>query len=205
MSSTMNRRPVLVGAMIAAVLVLAGGAVVLPRLGHAAPAAVTTPAGTGDTGTAGAPPSSEPQSSELASATAADPTPSDAAPSEAAPSVTPESPPATTDIAAPAAPAASSAPSRPAPGQRVDPTSAEVQAAIDALHQRIPLFAPTDQQLRTFAEAVCASFDQGQTEAQVQSTVQEAVSHIQGASLSSTDADFAVRTVVQLRCPGSLP
>jgi len=107
-----------------------------------------------------------------------------------------------TDAAATASATTTPAPSSLPPGQRVNPTSAQVQAAIGALHQRIPLFAPTDQQLRTFAEAVCASFDQGQTAAQVQSSVQEAVSHIQGASLSSADADFAVRTVVDLRCPG---
>jgi hypothetical protein len=94
----------------------------------------------------------------------------------------------------------------PAPsGERVDPTSAQVQAAGAALHERIPLFAPTDQQLRAFADAVCTSFDKGQTQGQVQSTVQQAVSKIQGASLSAADADFAVRTVVQLRCPGYLP
>jgi hypothetical protein len=92
-----------------------------------------------------------------------------------------------------------------APGQRLEPTSAEVQAAATALHQRIPLFAPTVQQLRTFADAVCTSFDQGQSQAQVQATVQQAVSRIQGASLSAADADFAVHTVVTLRCPGYLP
>lgn len=79
-----------------------------------------------------------------------------------------------------------------------------MQSAIAALGQRIPLFSPTDAQLRTFADAVCTSFDQGQTMAQVQATVRQAVTHIQGASLSPADADFAVRTVVQLRCPGYL-
>jgi len=73
------------------------------------------------------------------------------------------------------------------------------------LHQRVPLFAPTEPQLRTFAEAVCASFDQGQSQAQVQSTVRQAVTHIAGASLSPADADYSVQTVVQLRCPGYLP
>ena len=97
------------------------------------------------------------------------------------------------------------APAKPAPGQRVAYTAAGVQAAITSLHQRIPLFSPTDPQLRTFADAVCTSFDQGQTMAQVQATVRQAVTHVQGASLSPADADFAVRTVAQLRCPGYLP
>ena len=78
-----------------------------------------------------------------------------------------------------------------------------MQAAIAALHQRIPLFQPTETQ-RTFADAVCTSFDQGRTQAQVESIVREAVSHIQGASRSAADAAFAVRTVVGLRCPGYL-
>jgi hypothetical protein len=80
-----------------------------------------------------------------------------------------------------------------------------VQAAIAQLHQRIPLFQPTESQLRTFADAVCSSFDQGQSSAQVQATVQQAVSNVQGASLSASDAEFAVRTVLELRCPGWLP
>lgn len=90
-------------------------------------------------------------------------------------------------------------------GERVAFTTAGVQAAITALHQRIPLFAPNDAQLRTFADAVCTSFDQGQTQAQVQATIRDAVSRIQGQSLTDADAEFMVRTVTQLRCPGYLP
>ena len=84
----------------------------------------------------------------------------------------------------------------------MEPTSAQVKAAIAALHQRIPLFQPTEAQLRTFADAVCTSLDQGQSRAQVEATVRDAVSRIQGASLSAADAVFSVTTVVQLRCPG---
>ena len=87
------------------------------------------------------------------------------------------------------------------PGQRVNPTSAEVQAAITPLHQRIPLFEPNEAQLRTFADAVCTSFDQGQSLAQVQATVQQAVTNVQGASLSAADAAFAVRTVLAAALP----
>ena len=108
-------------------------------------------------------------------------------------------------VAAAPAPTPAPAPAKPAPGQRVAYTTAGVQAAITSLHQRIPLFSPTDPQLRTFADAVCTSFDQGQTMTQVQGTVRQAVSHVQGASLSAADADFAVRVVAQLRCPGYLP
>jgi hypothetical protein len=92
-----------------------------------------------------------------------------------------------------------------APGQRINPTSAQMQAAMTTLHQRIPLFQPTEPQLRSFADAACTSFDQGQTAAQVSSTVRQAVTYVQGASLSVADADFTVQTVVGLRCPGYLP
>lgn len=90
-------------------------------------------------------------------------------------------------------------------GARVAYTTAGVQAAITAITTRIPLFKPNDAQLRAFADAVCTSFDQGQTDAQVQATIRDAVSRIQGQSLSAADAEFMVRTVTQLRCPGYLP
>jgi hypothetical protein len=114
--------------------------------------------------------------------------------------------PASTATSAPTqATATTVAAAKPAPGVRIAYTTASVQTAATALHQRIPLFAPTDAQLENFADAVCTSFDQGQTWSQVVATVQDAVSRIQGQSLSQPDADFAVRTVVQLRCPGYLP
>ena len=113
--------------------------------------------------------------------------------------------PAADAAAAPTPPPAPPAPPKLPPGQRVNPTSAQVQAAIAQLHQRIPLFQPNESQLRTFADAVCTSFDQGQSFGQVQATVQQAVSNVQGASLSAPDAEFAVRTVLELRCPGWLP
>lgn len=118
--------------------------------------------------------------------------PTTAAPAESGPSPTPA------PTAAPAAP-------KLAPGQRLNPTSAQVQAAMTTLHQRVPLFEPTESQLRTFADAVCTSLDQGQSLAQVQATVRDAVSRIQGASLSAADAAFAVGLMVELRCPGYLP
>ena len=79
-----------------------------------------------------------------------------------------------------------------------------MQTALSALSTRIPLFKPTEQQLRAFADAACAQFDQGQSKSQVESTVRQAVTYVQGASLSPADAEFAVRTVVALRCPGYL-
>ncbi len=209
MPLTMQRRQALLGATITTTLLLAVGFGVLPRVGGATPSTVHVAAGTGTgTGTGNTtigetpPASTDTQPPELASATASGPTPTHA-PTDAPPVTTPPATAASSDSSAPSAPGPAG-PARLPFGQRVNPSSADVQAAIGALHQRIPMFQPTEQQLRTFAEAVCASFDQGQTEAQVQSTVQDAVSRIEGATLSAADADFAVRTVVGLRCPGSL-
>lgn len=121
-------------------------------------------------------------------------------PTTAAPANTPAtSPPADATPATTAAPAP-----KYAPGQRINPSSADVQTAIATLSTRIPMFKPNESQLRTFADAACTSFDQGQTKAQVEATVRQAVTYVQGASLSAADAEFAVRTVVTLRCPGYL-
>ncbi len=203
MPLTLQRRQALLGATITTTLLLAVGFGVLPRVGGATPSTVDVATGTGNTTIGETPPAStDTQPPELASATASGPTPTHA-PTDAPPVTTPPATAASSDLSAPSAPGPAG-PARLPFGQRVNPSSADVQAAIGALHQRIPMFQPTEQQLRTFAEAVCASFDQGQTEAQVQSTVQDAVSRIDGATLSAADADFAVRTVVGLRCPGSL-
>ncbi|MFP5317736.1 MAG: hypothetical protein ACLGI2_05510 [Acidimicrobiia bacterium] len=121
-------------------------------------------------------------------------------PTTASPATAPAtSPPSDAALATTAAPAP-----KYAPGQRISPSSAEVQTAIATLSTRIPMFKPNESQLRTFADAACTSFDQGQTKDQVENTVRQAVTYVQGASLSPADAEFAVRTVVQLRCPGYL-
>ncbi len=57
----------------------------------------------------------------------------------------------------------------------------------------LPRSAPIDR----VADSTPNAFDAGLTA--------PAVSHIQGKSLSPSDAEFAVRTVLQLRCPGYLP
>jgi hypothetical protein len=210
--STSRRRLGLLGAAIAGTLFLAAGVAVgaVPRLVDvtpttatdtggaetaAAPSPVRQPFADTSTTTSAPPATAAPTTTYVAQPTTAKTVRKSAAPTTsagAAPSATPTAPPQPAPAALP-------------PGQRVNPTSAEVKAAIATLHQRIPMFAPTESQLRTFADAVCTSFDQGQTAAQVQATVRQAVTHIQGASLSASDAEFAVRIVVKLRCPGYLP
>ena len=212
MSSTTTRSPAVIGATLAATLLVAGGVAVWATSGPdgspaASPASAierTTPVET----PADPPPTvAEPPTTVAPAATVPGPTPSTptTAPRTAARATTPTTvtPKASSPTPVPAAPAAPVTPQF-TPGQRINPTSAQVQAAIATLHQRIPLFEPTEPQLRTFADATCASFDQGQTKAQVVDTVRQAVTYIQGASISPADAEFAVRTVVQLRCPGYL-
>lgn len=211
MSRTVTRRVAVLGGALGVVAVLGVGLALA-----AAPASVTSATtGSSRDSVIAAVSSPDPQQTEVttsttapAAAPATTSAPAAAAPTSAAPPAKAKATPTTAAPAAPAAapapPATTAAPAAPklAPGQRLNPTSADVQAAITQLHTRIPLFAPTESQLRTFADAVCTSFDQGQTAAQVQSTVQQAVSHIQGASLSAADAQFAVTLMAHLRCPG---
>ena len=216
MSPAFTTRKTLAGAVAGAALVLALGAAAAGQVGGPGP---TT---------------SVASVARASSEAAVTPTPETQAPVEAPPDTAPPATPAPAAQAAPTtkapapkttattrkAPAPTVAPAAPAnlapaattpttvkvrSGERVAFTTAGVQAAITAIHQRIPLFAPNDAQLRTFAEAVCTSFDQGQTQAQVQATIRDAVSRIQGQSLSDADAGFMAQTVTQLRCPGYLP
>jgi hypothetical protein len=92
----------------------------------------------------------------------------------------------------------------PTAARRVDPTSAQVQAAIAQLHQRIPTFQPTEAQAREFASRVCTAFDQGQTYDQIRAATTQAVAAVQWIKVSPADVDFAIRTAVQLACPGYL-
>jgi hypothetical protein len=214
-SLSTTRGLALLGGSIGIVLFLAVGVAVgaVPRAGGTTPTATPEAAGAASSASASpeptaapAPPPTEPPATEP---------PATGAPETTTPPTTTRSTakkaPATTiaepaaEAPAPTPPPAPPAPPKLPPGQRINPTSAQVQAAITQLHQRIPLFQPNESQLRTFADAVCASFDQGQSFGQVQATVQQAVSNVQGASLSAPDAEFAVRTVLELRCPGWLP
>lgn len=205
-------RKALAGGIAGAALVLALGAAALGQVGGTTPtASVASVARTSSEGAAT--PTPVPQAPvETAPPTTQAPAPPAAPTTKApAPAPAPTTRKPTTTTVAPAAPAAPApAPTTPTTvkvrsGARAAYTTAGVQAAISAITQRIPLFKPNDAQLRTFADAVCTSFDQGQSQAQVQATIRDAVSRIQGQSLSEADAEFMVRTVTQLRCPGYLP
>ena len=212
MSSALSTRKALAGGIAGAALVLALGAAALGQVGGTGPtvavASVARASSEGALTPAPVPQAPVETAPPTTQAPAAPAAPTTKAP---APSTTATTRKPTTTTVRPAAPAAP-APAATTPttakvrsGQRIAFTTAGVQAAISAITQRIPLFKPNDAQLRTFADAVCTSFDQGQTQAQVQSTIRDAVSRIQGQSLSEADAEFMVRTVSQLRCPGYLP
>lgn len=106
--------------------------------------------------------------------------------------------------AAAAAPAAPAAPSGPTTATRLNPSSAQVQAGIAQVRQRIPLYQPTEAQARQFGNDVCGAFDQGQSYSQVKAGVQQAISQVPFLSVSSANIDFAIRTTVGLFCPGYL-
>ena len=212
-SSTSTRRRAILGGGLAAALLLAGGITVWAGPGDTGIAAYTASTDNGTVGTEA--PAGVPETTiAVDTTTAAAPATTSTAPAPKAPATTAKTTtPTTAKSTSPTTPKPAAAPTpvptaAPAPavksGQRVNPTSAQVQAAITTIHQRIPLFEPNEPHLRTFAAAACAQFDQGQSHAQVVETVRKAVTYTQRASLSAADADFAVRTVVQLRCPGYL-
>lgn len=206
MSPTLTRRLPLAGVALTLALALAacGGSDLSGTATSAsadAPTEVAPGAGPEPADTATPPTTAAPEPEAPAATTPTTKKP--ATPTTKGRATAPTAPPTT---AAPAAPPPTAAPVTPtfAKGQRINPTSAQVQGAITTLRQRIPLFQPTEPQLRTFADAACTALDQGQSRAQVQSAVQQAVTYVQGASLSAADAEFAVRTVVGLTCPGYL-
>ena len=102
------------------------------------------------------------------------------------------------------APPTTAAPAAPAKVARRTPTSAEVQAAIAELKQRVGglllLVSPTPAQIDQVGDQVCTAFDNGQTFAQVKAT---GLSMIPASvTVSPATADWAVRQAVTLYCPG---
>lgn len=109
-------------------------------------------------------------------------------------------------VAAPAAPAVAvpaPAPAPPVTAARRTPPSAEVQAAISGLVQRVGgllrLVRPTPAQIAQAGDQICTGFDTGQTFAQVKATGLSMVPS--SVSVSAATADWAVRTAVAMYCP----
>jgi hypothetical protein len=113
------------------------------------------------------------------------------------PASTPAPDPAPTSAAEPLpAPAASTA------VPRLNPASFQVFQAIQHLSLRIPLFKPTEAQARQFGDTVCTAFDEGKSYAEVRAGVLSAVGQVPGLTVTAADADYAIRTAVDLFCPG---
>lgn len=115
-------------------------------------------------------------------------------------------PKATVTTAAPAPAAAAPAvtvPAVPVTVPRRVPSASEVQAAIAALPQyvRTP-FTPTAAQVAQIGDQVCSAFDQGQTFTQVKATGLSMVTQIPLTTILPGGADWVVKTVVNLYCPG---
>ncbi len=183
----------------------AAAAGVMPRPVHTQSAASIVPAPvTVDLGAAGqAPPETVPEATTIPPETVPPATvPPTTSPPRAATVAAVQPDPTPTYEAAVVAAAPGPSSSAPTVVPRINPSSAQVQAAIAQLRQRIPLFSPTEAQARQFGDQVCTAFDQGQTYAQVKATGMQMVSQVPFITVSSADADFAIRTAVQLFCPG---
>lgn len=87
---------------------------------------------------------------------------------------------------------------------RANPSSAQILQVMQQLSARSPLFKPTEAHARLFADAVCTGFDQGNSNAQVKAGVFAAAARVPGLTVSSADVDLAIRTAVELICPGHL-
>ena len=118
--------------------------------------------------------------------------------------------PATT-VAAPsnaaATPAASAAtPLVPTGVARRTPSAAEVQQALKTLPQYVKtIIKPTAAQVAELGDRVCTAFDEGQTFAQVKATGLELVTQVPRTTVLPGGADWVVRTIVALYCPGHAP
>lgn len=148
--------------------------------------------------------------SPIAAATLAAPSPT-VAPTTAPAMTTPPTTraPRLTTTAPPAAVPAAVAPAPVAlvTAARRTPSSAEVQAAISGLVQRVGgllrLVQPTPAQIAQAGDQVCSGFDTGQTFAQVKATGLSMVPS--SVRVSSDTADWAVRTAVSMYCPDHAP
>ena len=92
---------------------------------------------------------------------------------------------------------------RPAP--RTEPSKAALQGAIRELDARTNYFRPTEKQIREFSGEVCTAFDQGYSYAEVKAGVLDSAKRAPYLGVSSADADYSVRSAVQLFCPGYAP
>ncbi len=87
----------------------------------------------------------------------------------------------------------------PTTAARVTPSSAQVNAAIAQIGAGLPI---TEAQARQFGDQVCSAFDQGQSFSAVKATALQEAKKVPFVTVSAAQVDSAVRTAVQLFCPG---
>jgi hypothetical protein len=85
---------------------------------------------------------------------------------------------------------------------RTTPTGAQVQAAIQGFHARIPAYTPTSAQVADFGNQVCSAFDSGESYSQVKAAGLAQVAGNPFVTVTSADADWMIRTAVSMYCPG---
>jgi hypothetical protein len=86
---------------------------------------------------------------------------------------------------------------------RVVPSAARVQQAISEVPNYVhSILSPSPAQVAQLGDKVCTMFDQGQTFAQVKATGLQMVTQIPLTTVLPGGADWVVRTVVNLYCPG---
>lgn len=200
-----RRVHLLVGGAIGLNLILGAGVAmgVMPRPVHTENAAAVSPlTETVDTTAAPAPAAAVPAEvttvppeTTVPTTVAPPPTaaPKATTPTTAAPVVT--APPVTAPPTTPATVA------QPTTAPRINPTDAQVVAAMQSLKSQIPLLPVNAAYGRQFGDAVCSAFDQGNNFTQVKQMVMQAVSQIPLIKITLANADFAVRTAVSLFCP----
>ena len=89
---------------------------------------------------------------------------------------------------------------------RRTPSSTEVQQALKTFPQYVKTFIkPTSAQVAELGDRVCTAFDEGQSFAQVKATGLEMVTQVPKTTVLPGGADWVVRTIVTLYCPGHAP
>lgn len=164
-------------------------------------AAAAQPAATGAAGAPSASTAAGPAASKVLAATSAK-----AATGAKGSSTSPAAPPAPSAAAAKSSKTVSSVASAPASKAAPwrQPSAAEVNEAISAVHSLVPFFTPTPTDIATTGIQVCTALNQGQSYAQVQADALDMVGAGSYASyIPSSVPAVAIQTLVALFCPAN--